>query len=366
VEVRALFLGANNAPVKNVRVWFDLNGDQQSIGGTFDSTAGGALLYSDANGVARTTYAPGTRFSPKDGVTVRACWDEADFAIPAEGGACPKDKKTGAPHEVKATLTVVSESLSVSIGTNGTIELGASKLTYVKRFVVQVVDSSGQAKAGVQIAPSVDLLEYFKGEWTVGADAWEQSGFGNTYPAAYPSGIAVLYARPADTVTLDPDTGDPVRTAGNVTQCGNEDLNRNGVAETFLDGLEGALVPEDQNGSGNLSPQRPMLDPRKADVTIAVDGSTTTNADGIVALKIEYPQNVGSWVRFNVLVSASGVAGTEGRANFTGVLPVLATDVTNIKADPPFRFSPYGRLASPAYLRLNPEGQSAWLCTNPN
>lgn len=342
VEVRALFLGANNAPVKNVRVWFDLDGDKQSIGGTFDSTAAGVLLYSDVNGVARTTYAPGSRFSPKDGVTVRACWSPADFAVPADGAACP--------NAVTATLTVVSESLSVSIGTNGTIGVGTSGLTYTKRYAVQVVDSSGQAKAGVQISPSIDLLTYFKGHYELASDVWTWGGRGNAYPGVTPS---------VDTLTTS-------WVRGNATVCDNEDLNRNGVGETFFDSIHGALVPEDQNGSGNLSPQRPMLDPRKADVTIAVEGNATTDANGIVVLKIEYPQNIGSWVRFNILVSASGVAGTEGRANYEGVLPVLASALTSKDVPPPFRTSPYGTQGSDTYQRQNPEGQAGWLCTNPN
>ena len=67
-----------NKPVKNMRVRFDLAGDVNSIGGTF--TTGDNVVYSDANGVATSAYVPGTRSSPTDGVTVRACWDYVDFA----------------------------------------------------------------------------------------------------------------------------------------------------------------------------------------------------------------------------------------------------------------------------------------------
>lgn len=363
VEMRALFLGANNAPVKNVRVWFDLDGDKQSIGGTLDSKSAGVLLYSDANGVARTTYAPGSRFSPKDGVTVRACWSPTDFAIPAsDGGNCP--------NSVRTTLTVISESLSVSIGTNGTIGIGTSQLTYTKRYAVQVVDSSGQAKAGVQISPSIDLLSYYKGRWEADSIKWNQGGFGNSYPTVYSDSSPIL----STALFAGPDTTSALWLAGNITVCDNEDLNRNGVAELFQDTYytvkdrsgKRIPIPEDQNGSGALSPQRPQLDPRKADVTIAVEGNSITDTNGIVVVKIEYPQNIGSWVRFNILVSASGVAGTEGRANYEGILPVLASAVTTLNADPPFRLSPYGVQSSATYLRGNPEGQTGWLCTNPN
>lgn len=358
-EVRALFVGANNAPIPNVRVWFDLDGDPQSIGGTLDSAVTGTLLYSDANGIARTTYAPGTRLSPKDGVTIRACWSNTDF-VPVTGGV------TTCPNAVRATLTVSSDSLSVSIGTNGELLRGASAITYVKRYAVQVVDSAGQAKAGVQISPSIDLLTYYKGEWVVGTDdsgvpRWISGGRGNRYPVIYPSGRSV----PGLAQRLGADTATGTWQAGNATVCDNEDLNRNGVGESFPDLAEQVVVPEDQNGSGTLNPTRPLLDPRKADVAISTEGGALTNANGIVVLRIEYPQNIASWVRFNILVSASGVAGTEGRANFEGILPVEAGAVTALTIDPPFKFSPYGTLGSDSYLRINGQGQQGWLCTNP-
>ena len=61
-EIRVLFLGANNLPVPNVRVKFDLNGDLNSIGGKF--TTGNTSLYSDANGVVTTAYVPGIALEP--------------------------------------------------------------------------------------------------------------------------------------------------------------------------------------------------------------------------------------------------------------------------------------------------------------
>ena len=390
-EIRALFLSNNNVPVGNVRVWFDLNGDQQSIGGTLASTLGHALLYSDANGVARTTYAPGARFSPKDGVVIRACWAYQDFSIPSEGGACPLSPFGGS---VLTTLTAISDSLSVSIGTNNLIGVGASTLTYTVRYAVQVVDSAGQAKVGVKVSPSIDLLQYFKGFWTVpsGSSRWIQGGKGNAYPARYPLDLTEGFPNAAPTGASVPAAGisaakkdnltftkfnpdgtiaDSGWRAGHSSICDNEDLNRNGVSESFLDfisslAIPGNVVPEDQNNSFNLSSGRPALDPRKADVTISVEGADTTDSNGIVVLKIEYPQNIGSWVSFNILVAASGVAGTEGRANFAGVLPVPAIAVNTITASPPFEISPYGVEGTDTYLRKNAQGQSGWLCTYAN
>jgi hypothetical protein len=300
-ELRALFLGAGNAPVSNVRVRFDLADDVNSIGGRI--TAGSNVVYSDANGVATTAYEPGTRSSPTDGLTVRACWSENDF--PA--GSCP--------NATTATLTVISEALSVSISTNALIEIGPSGLDYIKKYLVQVNDSSGNAKAGVQISPSIDLVRYFKGEWVVAIDKW----------------VKIQRA-----------------------SCDNEDLNRNGVLQVYSNG-----AVEDANGTG-------ALEPRKADVNISFVGSSTTNSDGQVVLKITYGQSLASWLEFNILVAASGVAGTEGRTSFQGVLPVLADAVSDPNVEPAFRLAPYGTEASAVVSTTNPAGQTGLLCTNSN
>jgi hypothetical protein len=317
-ELRALFLGAGNAPVKNVRVRFDLAGDANSIGGSV--TSGENVVYSDANGVATSAYVAGTRFSPTDGVTVRACWSANDFAA----GTCPNE--TMVPQmPTRATLTVISEALSVSISTNALLEIGPTGLDYIKKYLVQVNDSSGNAKAGVQISPSIDLPRYLKGIWGLQA------------------------------------VGTTQRWVQNVTaSCDNEDLNRNGVLEVF-DPLLPDAPPntEDANGTNKL-------EPRKADVNISFVGSSTTNSDGQAVLKITYGQSLASWIEFNILVAASGVAGTEGRTSYRGVLPVLADAVSNASNDPPFLRGPYGIQASPVVLTTNPEGQSGLLCTNPN
>jgi hypothetical protein len=301
-EVRALFVGSNNAPIRNVRVRFDLDGDRNSIGGTF--TSGGALVYSDANGIAVTSYVPGSRFSPTDGLTIRACWDYDDFAA----GTCPNQATT--------TLTVISDALSVTIGTDELIV--TSDLVYVKRFVVQVNDSSGLAKPDVAVSPLLDLVTYQKGFWTRPDDQWVKT----------------------------------VTAAG----CGNEDVNRNGVLEVYANGDR-----EDANGNG-------ALDPRKADVAVAFEGPSRTDASGQVKLRITYPRSVASWVEFNLTVAASGISGTEGRASLSGLLPVPA-DAVQAETTPAFAVSPYGVEESGSVVVQDPRDPSgstvASLCTNP-
>lgn len=285
-EIRALFLAANNATVKNVRVRFDLNGDPNSIGGTI--AAGTQIVYSDSSGVATTSYSPGSRPSPTSGVTIRACWDYNDFAA----GACP--------NSVLTTLTVVSDPLSISIGTNGTIEEGATKLTYIKRFVVLVVDAAGQPKADVQITPSIDLLGYYKGFYSNATTANWTAYF---YPDLF--------------------TNTPQLFSQNV-MCLAEDVNRNGL-------IDGA---EDQNGNK-------QLDPRKSDASISMSGSTRTDANGQAVLVLEYPQSVAGWVQFKLSASAFGVLSPP--AVYNAILPVDANAITDSTRTPPFVVSPYGR-----------------------
>ena len=107
-------------------------------------------------------------------------------------------------------------------------------------------------------------------------------------------------------------------------ECFNEDINRNAVNESG----------EDINRNGSL-------EPRKSDVAISIAGSGKTDDNGSAKVVIEYPQNVGSWLRVKILISATGVSGTEGRATWTEILPV-PIDAINAAAAPPFIVSPYG------------------------
>ncbi|HSV69586.1 MAG TPA: hypothetical protein VLI72_05700 [Methylibium sp.] len=283
-QLRALFLGSNNQPIRNVRVRFDLNGDLNSVGGTIGT--GTSLVYSNAEGIALSTYTAGARSSPTNGVTIRACWALVDFAV----GTCPN------PTPLTTTLTVASEPVSIAIGTDNTIGEGDSGLSYVKRYVIQVADSSGVAKSGVQVTASIDLEQFMKGQLTPG-EPWVK---------VYAGGGGAT---------------------DNVSRCPNEDTNRNNALD----------AGEDADGDG-------QLEPRKADVVVSYPGGNTTNTDGTVIVQIKYPKNVASWVNFDLKVSA-GVSASEGVAHWRGTLPFAAADVEDVTVSPPFQFSPYGQQA---------------------
>jgi hypothetical protein len=194
----------------------------------------------------------------------------------------------------------VSSPLSITIGTDGTLSEGDSKLTYVKRFVVLVVDASGKPSAGVDIAPLIDLTRYYKGTYVVSGASWTPFfQFGGAAQAGQWS-------------------------------CLNEDDDRDGLIDTG----------EDRNGNGRL-------DPRKSDVSIAFEGtSTKTDASGQLVLKMEYPKSLATWIDYTITASATGVVSPP--ATYSGNLSALASDFTTITASPAFRVSPYGNVRSPS------------------
>ena len=318
VELRALFYGANNQPIPRVRVRFDLDGNANNTDGAI-GWLGGTYAYSDANGVARGTFTPGQRSSPTNGVTVRICYDVQDFAT------------TSCPNQAKTTLTVAQEALAVSIRTNELIKEGAAKLTYIKEFVVMVVDAAGQAKADVLITPSIDLPAYYKGYFAWNGTRWAQ--------------VMTL----AGSENYSWGAGSWVRGAATTQpMCPQEDANRNGVREA--DPFPGANPPasdlaarkEDLNWNGSL-------DARKSDVAIKMVGSAKTDANGLAIVQIEYGKDLATWVDFVITVTASGISGTEARATYSGLfyglgnLPAQADALTDENKPPAFVVSPYGR-----------------------
>lgn len=294
-ELRALFLAANNLPVKNVRVRFDLDGDPNSIGGVISS--GTELVYSNANGIATSNYKPGNRASPTGGVVIRACWGYTDAEM--ANNACP--------NYVKTTLTVVSDPLSITIGTNETLEEGTDTLTYVKRYVLMVVDAAGNPKSDVQISPSVDLIAYRKGFYEYVGTRW--------IPYHYLDGV---------------------KTAGLSAVCLAEDTNKNGAIDNG----------EDRNNDGELNP-------RKSDASISMVNSTQTGANGTGVLKLEYAKSLGGYVDYVISASAFGVLSPP--AYYTGSLPIDAAALTRETPPPAFVRSRFG---------VNRKSSDLVYCTN--
>jgi predicted RecA/RadA family phage recombinase len=283
-----LFLGANNVPVPNVRVRFDFDGNPAPNGSL---SSGDALVYSDSRGIAVTNYRAGTAASPTDGVVVRACWSNTDFAV----GTCTNSKTV--------KLTVVEEGLAVTIGTNDVIQEGATGITYIKRYVVQVANASGAPVGSQQVTPQIDLPFYYKGNYRWNGSTWI-AGRGDFLAGNLTRQLSIL-------------------------SCENEDRNRNGAIE----------LPEgdDLNGNGTL-------EPRKSDVTVSMEGGTDkTNASGQVVLLIEYPKSHAGWVGVDISASADV---RSPPARWIGILPVDAGALKRETPPPAFATSPYKAGAS--------------------
>jgi hypothetical protein len=344
-EIRAVFLGQNNRPVPNLRVVFDLNTDPNTVGGTMVS--GSQVVYTDQNGVATTAYVPGTRSSPTDGVTVRACYALTGSALTCPATATALADIGASSGAVTKKLTVVSNAVSVTVGTDELISLGTG--TYIKDYVVMVVDSAGNAKPDVVITPSLDLTGYYKGiytfasRWTLVNTLDENQGYRwnslNQSWESLPGGAPE--APNASSGIFFSNTGRYLQ-----PMCPGEDVDRNSALFSGT-GIPGsrplAQRGEDMNDNGSL-------DPRKSDVSVRViSANGKTGANGTAIIRLEYPRNYATWVDFRITVQATGVSGTEGRAVYVGTrygvgnLPAPSDVLADENLRPAFAVSPYGR-----------------------
>lgn len=310
--LRFLMLDGSNRPVPNVRVRFvDLTTGLPAVGASIAS--GNNTLYTDASGSVSTQYISGQNSSPTNGVTVVACFKATDFVASDfnSAGDCP------GLQSVDANLTVAGQALAISIGDDNLLQ--ADRGTYIKRFAVSVADSAGRAIANAPVDLSVDLTHYAKGKFTT---TFEVSGIPRDPTAASPADMSI-----------NPGTG--------LVWCPNEDANRNGNVDptsVFVAGGAPQSRGENYNNSFDTNNQ-PTLEPRKSDLLISFDDPTvtTTDANGIVIIKVQYSQRFGTWLAYRVRVTAN-VAGSQGLAERLFITDVLQGDVANGSFNTP----PYG------------------------
>jgi hypothetical protein len=297
--LKATFLNASNQAIQNVRVRFEIVPPQLGSGEALST--GSATVYSDVNGDAIADYIAGTRSSPTNGVTIRACYGLTDAAI--AGSACPS--------ATTATLTVASQPLAITLGDNNLLERGNFGLTYIKKFDVAVADAAGNAVANASVSASVDITHYGKGGF-----GYATTGIGGTgtYQITFdnPPNFSTDVSATATGVV-------PSLNTGNIW-CKNEDVSRNG----FLD------AGEDVNSNGKL-------EPRKADVILSFVGNNATGAGGRMTIQVEYPQNVATWLAYTVKVTTN-VAGSEG----TDQKSYITSFITGDEKNGSFLTPPYG------------------------
>jgi hypothetical protein len=404
-ELRLLFRSENNVPIPNVRVLLSFAENASATDGDISSGKDGVIT-SDANGVAVSSFISGQRSSPTGQLKVFACYAKDDSltyvnpkasTLEFQPWLLPKtDSKYRAfkgadcksPNQLTSvSLTVVEQPVSISIGTNELVQIGASKNTYMQEFVVLVVDAAGNPKADVQLSPIIDLPSYRKGyylfddvlkKWIrretvscLNEDSSPGTGYRNGTIELFnedKDGSGIL--DPSEDLNgngkLDLDLSED-KNNNSILDAG-EDLNGNGILDLHLNedkNGNGKLdLIEDLNGNGILDKSEDVngngqLDPRKSDVSISMVGSTKTDANGLAILRVEYPQSMGSWVEFSVRVSATGVlsppawtgrlaAEGDTLATLKGIsrFLIVPIDVIKNEADPPFRVSPYGTVGS--------------------
>lgn len=307
-KLSARFLTTGNTGLQNMRVRFEIL--PPALGAGEAVSTGDAVVYSDASGTAEADYIAGTRSSPTNGVSVRACYKATDFA-----------SATDCPSQVTATLTVAGTPLSISISDDNKMSKGLGNIAYVKQFLIQVNDAAGFAVRDAIITASVDITHYGKGAWN----------------RIYPLGLVPpSIANPSLAAALDGPSGTIFKAVpsentapGILTDftpsryfnvwCANEDKNRNGS----LDSLE------DTNGDR-------VLQPRKAEIIVSYVSGNKTDANGQMLVQIAYGQNMGGWLAYT-LRATTGVAGSEGDASKSYVTDVLLEDVSNGSFNtPPF------------------------------
>lgn len=321
LQVVATFEDTSGRPIPNMRVIFKLEGTNASaVGGAFSGgpITGTSVQTSDADGKVQTFYIPGTRSSPNNAISIRACYGASD----AQAQACTSSSTSGL---LSQPITIADEAVSVTIGTDGLLINEEATLSYAQQFVIKVVNSAGQPKAGLTVSAQINTVNYVKGffEWDEDESEWVINSNKNL---------------------------------GAAQVCNKEDLD-----------------DDDRLDLGEDLDHDTRLEPIRADVSLTAPNGWVTNAEGVVLVKMSYPKNVASWMKVNI-VATSLVGGSEGRASRQQYLRALKDDLEE-EAPPAFEYSPYGSVVVPVTIpsggRLMPDGVtvpagSLAPCNNPD
>jgi hypothetical protein len=247
----------------------------------FAISAGGGTLslasaLTNSQGQAQTVYTAGSTPSGSNGVTIVASYPTNAL------GYAPTTSS------ISAKLTVGGQAVFLSLGTGNKISEDTNQTKFIQPWVVQAIDSAGNAVAGVSITLTVHSTRYFKGIWKV----------------------------------LDTDTTkwSQLITVGGT--CLNEDVNHNGQY----------IKSADTNNNGTLEP---------GDIALSAPGSVTTGVDGSASFTVNYPEDHAEWVEVK-LTASTIVAGTESSTSQIYVLPILGKYPSDTSANPPGVVSPYG------------------------
>lgn len=181
---------------------------------------------------------------------------------------------------------VVSAGSAASVALAAGDKIDASdEIFYAKRFAVTVADTIGVPVVGAKVTLSVTYPGFYKGKFN----------------------------RDAENKVTSID----------VFACNGEDLDND---DTLDPG-------EDVNGNG-------VLDPAKALVTAAIEGTDLTDSNGNVKILVRWPKAHAYWVAYRLNAKVT-VTGTEDKSGFNlRTSYAVGDDETE---STPFLFSPFGR-----------------------
>jgi hypothetical protein len=221
----------------------------------------------DANGMTSVQFIPGALSTAANGVKLQATV-QSNQSLSAT-----------------ASLTVNGEALFITIGVANKLTV-VDTVTYEKDFAVYVTDANGAAAANRAVTMSVYPTHYGRGNLCA-------------------SGVNWVY-----------------NTLNAPTFMVNEDVNRNGILDSF----------EDTNGDGRLTPGIPV---------IISPSSLTTDAVGYAAFKLRYGKNYALWINTEITARAL-VGGTESSKLTNYFLEMTTDDAKVVNGSPANQISPFG------------------------
>ena len=266
-----------------------------------DKTGGSISVGTAVTGVqgtAQTVYTATSTASTSNGVQITAT---------VQG--------TAIQHTV--TLTVGGQTVFLSLGTGAVIGENTPKTQFILPYVIQALDSAGNAVPGVSVSLTVHSLPPTGATPAIVPPNYTTT---NSY-AAYRKGYWFT--------GTDPITTDVCATGWCqiVTAfCPNEDVEGTGIFNSS----------EDFNNNGVLDP---------GDVAAVSPGTVTTDSTGSANVNVTYPEDHAEWVQA-VLTATATVSGTQTSTTSTFWLPILSTYVISTTTSPPGVIDPYGRASS--------------------
>lgn len=259
------------------------------------------------NPVKGQTVAFTAEFDPSNGriVPATATTDSAGIAsvafVPGMNSSAPDQVRiraatvpsgADAAVEGRTTLTVSSQAMTVRVGTGNTLQ-EVDAATNAMPWSAVVTDASGNPVAGALVQASLVATGFYKGSYVEGLLFWVQS------------------------VT---------------DSCVSEDINDgSGSGNLRLD------AGEDRNGDG-------LLTPGNVGAVTVTSASQRTDASGLATLRVVYPKDYGNWTEMRLRVTVTSLAGSEGTAQRSFLLPAIADDLRISRGSPPGQPSPFGRL----------------------